>query len=102
MFQFTPKDSGIEIKIEVKRFDITNSGKFKAMVNSYSSGQDLSFAHIDMGEVEFIDSSGVGALINVHKHLKSNAEPVKILHPQPAVISIIELLRLGSMFKMES
>lgn len=102
MFQFTPNNSGLEIKIQVKRFDATNSEKFKAMFNEHSIDKDLSFAHIDMSEVEFIDSSGVGALISVHKHLKENAEPVKILHPQAAVVSIIDLLRLTPIFKMET
>lgn len=101
MFQFTPKNSGLEIKIQVKRFDATNSERFKAMFNEHSVDQDLSFAHIDMSDVEFIDSSGIGALILVYKHLKVNAEPVKILHPQPAVVSIIDLLRLSQIFKME-
>lgn len=102
MFQFTPKNSGLEIKIQVKRFDATNSERFKAMLNEHSVDQDLSFAYIDMGDVEFIDSSGVGALISVHKHLKENSEPVKILHPQPAVISIIDLLMLTTIFKIET
>lgn len=102
MFQFISKNSGLEIKIQVKRFDATNSERFKVMLNEHSVDQDLSFAHIDMSDVEFIDSSGIGALISVHKHLKENSEPVKILHPQPAVVSIIDLLRLTPIFKLEN
>lgn len=102
MFQFIPKNSGLEIKIQVKRFDATNSERFKSLFSEHSLGKDLDFADIDMSDVEFIDSAGIGALLLVHKHLKDESKTAKILHPQPAVISIIELLKLESIFKLEN
>ncbi len=102
MFQFTPKDSGLEIKIQVKRFDATDSERFKSMLNEHIINKNLSFVRIDMSDVEFIDSSGMKALVSIHKYLKENAEPITILHPKPAVVSMIELLRLTPIFKNEN
>jgi len=98
MFYFTLKNSGIEIDIKTKNFDATNSEKFKIILDEYSIGRDLAFAYINMHEVEFIDNAGVSALLSVHRHLKEGAEPIKLLDPQPAVMHIIELLKLTSMF----
>lgn len=98
MFYFTLKNSGIEIDIKTKSFDATNSEKFKAIFDEFSIGRDLDFAFIDMHEVEFIDNAGISALLSVHRHLKEGAQPIKLLDPQPAVMHLIELLKLTSMF----
>lgn len=102
MFLFTPKDSGLEIKIQVKRFDATDSERFNIMLAPHITDKNLAFVHIDVSEVEFIDSAGIKALVNIHKNVQDNAKAIKILHPQPAVVSMIELLRLTSIFKIEN
>src|SRR5437588_242740 len=57
---------------------------------------------IDMHNVEFLDSSGVGALLSIYKRLPPHNPSVKLLHVQPAVQSVIELLRLHRIFEIAS
>lgn len=102
MFSFTLKNAGIEIDIRTKNFDATNSERFKAIFDEFSIGRDLDFAYINMYEVEFIDNAGISALLAVHRHLKEGAQPIKLLDPQPAVVHIIELLKLTSIFQWGS
>lgn len=101
MFYFTLKDSGIEIDIKTKHLDITNFERFKAIFNEYSVDRDLDFAHINMQEVKFIDNAGTGALLEVHKHLKEGADPIKLIEVQPDVVEILEILKLTQTFNVE-
>jgi anti-anti-sigma factor len=57
---------------------------------------------IDLEAVEFLDSSGVGALLSVYKRLPKERPVVKLLHAKAPVQSVIELLRLHRIFELES
>jgi anti-sigma B factor antagonist len=54
---------------------------------------------IDCNAVEFIDSSGIGALLSVQKKLYG--QPVTLKNTKPAVMSVIELLRLHKVFHLD-
>jgi anti-sigma B factor antagonist len=56
---------------------------------------------LDLSPVEFMDSSGIGALLAVQKRLSSKGEPVTLRGARPAILSVIELLRLQRVFKLE-
>ena len=56
---------------------------------------------IDLGAVEFIDSSGIGALLGLYKRLPAAHGAVPLLHPRRAVRTVIELLRLQRVFALE-
>jgi anti-anti-sigma factor len=62
----------------------------------------LSRAVIDMSAVEFIDSSGIGALLSVYRQIPQSADAVTLRGLRPQVQSVIELLRLHRIFKIES
>lgn len=53
---------------------------------------------IDMENVTFIDSSGIGALLSFYKQIGS---PLTLRYPTPAVLSVLELLRLHRVFEIE-
>lgn len=54
---------------------------------------------IDLGAVEFLDSSGVGALLSVYKRLPPPAN-VSLKNVRPSVQTVIELLRLHRIFEL--
>lgn len=54
---------------------------------------------IDLGTVEFIDSSGVGALLALCKRLPAGAA-VQLTHVQAEVRAVLELLRLHRVFEI--
>ena len=100
MFKFEENENVLKIQVSTKRFDATNTEKFKACLEEYST-QPIKYAQVDLASVEFIDSSGVGALLSIHRRLAPNSPPVTLVNPQAAVISILELLRLTQVFDLQ-
>lgn len=49
---------------------------------------------IDLSQVCFLDSSGLGALIALHKTLSTSGGQVQLLNPTPAAQQVLELTRL--------
>ncbi len=101
MFNFDLSDdqTTLVIRIEERSFDITNSTQFRAAVGEAwkDSIEDVS---VDFSQVEFIDSSGVGSLVSVHKRVLGKGKALKVINACPAVISVIELLRLHRVFQL--
>lgn len=55
---------------------------------------------IDLSEATFVDSSGLGALIAVHKTLRARQGTLCILRPTAAVQQLLELTRLHRLFEI--
>lgn len=57
-------------------------------------------ASIDLSNTRFIDSSGLGVLLSLHKTLRGNGCALKLLNPSSAVAQLIELTRLHRVFEI--
>lgn len=55
---------------------------------------------LDLAATRFIDSSGLGALLALHKQVMSRGGSVRLLYPQPAVQQILELTRMHRVFEV--
>ena len=55
---------------------------------------------IDLSGVTFLDSSGLGALISLHKSLRSQNGTVRLVNPSLNVRQILELTRLHRVFEI--
>ena len=53
---------------------------------------------LDFSQTRFVDSSGLGALIAVHKTLCGQGGSLRILNPTPQVRQILELTRMHRNF----
>jgi len=55
---------------------------------------------VDLADVSFIDSSGLGALVSALKTLKrsDNGGDVRLARVQPPVVSLLEIIRLNRVF----
>lgn len=49
---------------------------------------------LDFSQTSFVDSSGLGALIALHKTICHRQGRVRVLAPSPKVLQILELTRL--------
>ncbi|MHC4471580.1 MAG: STAS domain-containing protein [Planctomycetota bacterium] len=74
------------------------SGRFKEKVRN-----DIADGHrnivVDLGNVEFIDSSGLGALISTLKVLRANDGDLKLANLPQRVRSVLEITRLLRVFE---
>jgi len=55
---------------------------------------------LDLSAMTFLDSSGLGTLISLHKTLRSRNGTVRLLKPAPNVLQILELTRLHRVFEI--
>jgi anti-anti-sigma factor len=79
--------------------DIETADQFRDAVQSLVQAQVIYFT-VSLDEVEYIDSSGLGALVGLHREVKPRSGFVELERPQPAVRSVIELTRLDRVFKI--
>lgn len=63
---------------------------------------DDKLIHIDFdcSDLDFVDSSGLGALISMQKLANERGGKLRLLSPKPAVIQILELTRLHRIFEI--
>jgi anti-sigma B factor antagonist len=55
---------------------------------------------IDLGEVGFIDSAGLGVLIGVLKRIREVGGEIELVHVQPAPRKVIEITGLDELFTL--
>jgi len=88
----------IVLSLKEQRIDAHNSGELKDLfikVLEEEAGRDLV---IDLDEVQFIDSSGLGALLSGLKNAELRSSGFILAGLQPRVRSMFELTRLHRVF----
>ncbi len=97
MIDFIEKPPVLTVRVSVKRFDATYIGDFRDKLNRLP-GRIFDEVRIDLDGVEMIDSSAVGALLGVQKKVGDPGRRMIVENAHPAVVSVIELLRLHRVF----
>lgn len=92
-------DSGaLSLKVLDKRMDARSAAEFKDRVGALIKAGNQWIA-LDLSEVEFIDSSGLGALVSVLKQLGGKGE-IAIGGVRDTVASLFKLTRLDKVFQL--
>ncbi len=95
------EEQGAVVLIEIKeeRLDAHNSAELKAqMLHLFEEGKTSMV--IDLHEVRFVDSSGLGALVSGFKNASARSGNLKLSGLQPQVKSMFELTRLHRVFEI--
>jgi len=53
---------------------------------------------LDLGDVPFMDSSGLGIMVKIFKRIRIGDGDVKLASPTPAIMNILRLTRLERVF----
>lgn len=61
---------------------------------------ELTTIDVDLSQTRLLDSSGLGALIALHKTMCARGGSVRIINPTPSVQQILELTRLHRVFEI--
>lgn len=94
-------DGVLRVALGINRLDASASRDFKKQVDAIWS-PEVTQVEMNFESVDFIDSSGVGALIGVYKRLPGDDGLVRLKGVQAPVQSVIELLRLHKIFEIEN
>jgi anti-anti-sigma factor len=65
------------------------------------AAQENTSLRLDLRDVTFIDSSGIGALIAIRNAADAAGVPVVFANPSPKVLSVLEITRLIDVFTIE-
>ena len=60
----------------------------------------LSNIDFDCSSLDFVDSSGLGALISMQKLASERGGKLRVLSPKPSVVQLLELTRLHRVFEI--
>ena len=85
------------ITVGSPRLDAALAEEFKAGVEA-AWAVGVARVEINLGAVEFMDSSGVGVLINVVRRLPPRRGLTRLTHVRPGVWALLELLHLRPLF----
>lgn len=93
------RDSITLILVQEERLDAHNSSELKGqMLSLFEEGKNNII--VDLQEVRFVDSSGLGALVSGFKNASARNGNLKLCGLQPQVQSMFELTRLHRVFEI--
>ena len=85
--------------IQEERIDAHNSGELKeAILHLIEQGETNIIVQLE--QVKFIDSSGLGALLSGHKNATAKSGKLAFVNMQLQVLSMFELTRLDRVFEI--
>ena len=100
-FELGANGTLLDVHLSVPKFVAARVPVFQAQLEE-AWENSIERVRIFMGDVAFIDSSGIGALLAVQKKIAEVNEAIELHTSQSNVISILELLRLQRGFHIIS
>lgn len=87
------------LTIQNERIDAHNSTELKEYISELIDNGESQII-VQLKQVRFIDSSGLGALLFGHKQLTAKSGRFALANIQPQVLSMFELTRLTRVFEI--
>ncbi len=80
------------------KLDLMNTVEVKETVKSLLE-RDRTMIHIDMGGVDFINSSGLGAMVSMLKEIRIRQGRLTLSNLEPYIVEIFEITQLSNVFE---
>lgn len=93
------KEGSTVLYINEKRLDADKSSELKGRILELLREGEVHLV-IELGDVRFIDSSGLGVLLSAYKNSVARQGSLVLTGLQPQVQSMFELTRLHRVFKI--
>lgn len=98
---YTLKSEGPTTEIELKgRLTFADYSTFREITALFNES-DVSKCFLNLGELEFIDSAGLGMLLIARDKLQSRNGQLVLRNAQGQVRKMLDLGRLDALFSME-
>jgi anti-sigma B factor antagonist len=83
----------------VTELNAGNAGSFRDQVRAALAGAQSNI-DIDLSQMEFVDSAGLGSLVALRKTASERNGRVRLINPSAHVQQILELTRLHRVFEI--
>lgn len=91
-------DKTLELS-DILELNAANSAAFRDEARA-ALKENVGTIDVDLSKTRFVDSSGLGTLIALHKTMCARGGNVRILNPALSVLQILELTRLHRVFEI--
>ena len=98
-FAVENRDGYVIFTIKSNKLESQNSPKLKAELLIVCQ-PDIEGLIIDISQVEYIDSSGLGAMLLAHRQLKEYGKKITLVGAQDVVKSMLSISQLTELFQM--
>ncbi len=96
--QFSEDGTKLTIYLEEK-FDF---GKVQDFRLAYSQAtENVREINVDLQQTEYMDSSALGMLLNMHKSMANQVQQFSISHCRPQVLKILQIARFDKKFDIQ-
>ncbi|HOF13495.1 MAG TPA: STAS domain-containing protein [Spirochaetota bacterium] len=92
------KGNTIDIKVKGD-IEMMTIKEFKEKLLSIGEENDIDIT-LDLSEVDYIDSSGVGVLISLNKIQKKKGKKLELAKVSPKVLNVLKLSSLSEVFNL--
>ncbi len=82
------------------RFDFNDHRVFKSTYVQLLQQDKITALEVDLGEVNYIDSSALGMLLLLREQAQAVGKTVALVRPNKTVQQILEIANFGKLFKI--
>jgi anti-anti-sigma factor len=99
-FGFSIQHADGNVRVAVRgEIDIASSDQLRSALLNLSD-QGARYVTVDLADLEFIDSTGLGALIRMLKHYREQGGDLKLAAPTRPVAKVLEITSLDKLFEV--
>jgi len=85
------------VRLQRKEYDISNVNELEAELLALQSGP----CSVDFTEVEYIDSTGLSALVRAYKRVQANGGGIALLNLRPRLRRLFDITSLNELFTFD-
>lgn len=93
-FEVKHNDDIVVFKLNEKKLDTTISGILKGEFTILCQAEGVRKMIIDLGEVEFCDSSGLSALLLCQRQIRERGGAIRLTHANEKIDSLVKISQL--------
>ncbi len=82
--------------------DVYNISKITAQIQNKFAKLKNEKVVFDMSKLNYIDSSGIGVLVKLYKHLKDKDKKMQIYRPTENVLKLIKMTKLDKIIEIKT
>jgi anti-sigma B factor antagonist len=101
-FTWRIRRAGVTIVIELAgELDVLTAPQFRQALIDLGIGQANGHIAVDMSELEFMDSTGIGVLVDAHQRIADRGGSLVLWDPSPSIAKLMKICGLGALFAIE-